>query len=125
MDECSGGLPCFRQVFHLNKAQTIPQGVDDLEHIRADGKEKDRHKYRKLSAKRQRNLRRDRNKCIADEYSQINEFNSQDKSKELFRKVMLVQSKKYQPRQANIREVDGSVLTDPKDVLDRRKWLSV
>ena len=73
----------------------------------ADAKRKARkegrnEEYKRLKVEIKSQIRRDREVWLEHECGQIQEFDRQNKAKDLFMKIKTVKSKEFQPRQRSI-----------------------
>ena len=82
------------------------EAIELADKVKKARQQNNRVRRRKLKALLQRRLRKDKNEYIAKQCAEIDEFDLQNKSKDLYENVRRVKSK-FSPRQACIRDING------------------
>ena len=99
-------------------SQTTIEMADAKRKARVEG---NRVEYNRLKRTIKRQIREDREAWLDRECNQIQEFDSQNKGKELFNKIKVTKRKEFQPKQLTINNTSGKTLTEPDDIMKRWK----
>ena len=79
------------------------------------------HRYRELRSEIQRRIRNDKASWLEEQCKQVNDLNAAGKSKEMFNAIKSIKNTAKATQQACIKDKDGKILDQKKDIMERWK----
>ncbi|XP_072027692.1 uncharacterized protein [Amphiura filiformis] len=80
-----------------------------------------KQRYKELRAEIQRRIRRDKTTWLEEQCKQIKDFDATGKSKVMFEQIRSVKAKSTPTQQACIKDIEGKVLSESEDIMNRWK----